>query len=270
MRPCSHWREDPICGCGWHIPGGIIRFKESIGERLQKTAQIELGTEILFNLEPMAINEIILTQTVRGHFISLLYHCFLPENFPCIPVADPEKPYRAGDICWHSACPRQWVMGQENIYRSLFRLPAQSGYLAPVSAAEKLKAGTCTVVFDIDGVIAAFDSSLQYDQAKPAQNVIEIVNWLYDCGNRIILFTARGSTTGIDWSKATEEQMRKWGVKYHQLKFGKPAATFYVDDKNLSLSELFLLAEQWGIISQKRCRDETDIYGSRSGKWRTF
>ena len=29
------WREDPICGCGWHIPGGIIRFQESIVERLQ-------------------------------------------------------------------------------------------------------------------------------------------------------------------------------------------------------------------------------------------
>ena len=26
------WREDPIAGIGWHIPGGIIRFKETFAE----------------------------------------------------------------------------------------------------------------------------------------------------------------------------------------------------------------------------------------------
>jgi len=235
------WREDAICGCGWHIPGGIIRFKESIEERLQRTAQNELGTQIRFDPEPMAINEFILPQDVRGHFISLLYRCYLPDDFPGLSVADPEKRYQAGEIYWHSVCPRQWVKGQKKAYGGLFEQRRQADGI--VFAAEKLKAGACTIVFDIDGVIAAFDPSLQYSQANPVKSVIATVNRLYDYGNKIILFTARGSETGIDWSKITQAQMRDWGVKYHQIRFGKPAATFYVDDKNLSLSELAALAK---------------------------
>jgi len=237
------WREDPVCGCGWHIPGGIIRFKESIEERLQRTAWGELGTQIKFDSKPMAINEFILPQDVRGHFISLLYRCYLPDDFPMLSTANPEKQYQAGEIYWHSVCPQQWVKGQKEAYGSLFERFRQAGSAVLASAAEKLKTGACTIVFDIDGVIADFDPSLNYGKAKPVKNVIAMVNRLYDYGNKIILFTARGGETGIDWSVMTQAQMREWGVKYHQLRFGKPAATFYVDDKNLSLSELAELAQ---------------------------
>ena len=56
--------------------------------------------------------------------------------------------------------------------------------------------------------------------------------------NRIVLFTARGYKTGIDWEELTEMQMQKWGVKYHELIFGKPDADYYIDDKMQSLEEL--------------------------------
>ena len=236
------WREDPICGCGWHIPGGIIRIKESLEERLLRTAEDELGTQIQFNPQPMAIHEVILPQTVRVHLISLLYRCFLPENFPRLSVADPKKHYQAGDLCWHSVCPQQWATGQKSIYSSLFGQCSQSN--AAVPEIEKLRAGECTIVFDIDGVIAQFDPDLQYDKAQADRSMIEFVNCLYDYGNKIILFTARGSATGIDWSAMTEAQMKRWGVKYHELKFGKPAATFYVDDKNLSIDKFLWLMKQ--------------------------
>lgn len=236
------WREDPICGCGWHIPGGIIRFKESAEERLLRTAENEIGAQIRFDPQPMAVNQFVLPQDVRGHFISFLYRCFLPEDFRRLPVADPEKSYQAGDMCWHSVCPRQWVKGQKAVYGGLFS--SQPSAAAPAPEVEKLRAGTCTIVFDIDGVIAQFDPALQYDKAQPDRGIIEIVNRLYDYGNKIILFTARGSETGIDWSAATRAQMERWDVKYHELKFGKPAATFYVDDKNLSLDQLHRLMEQ--------------------------
>lgn len=45
---------------GWHIPGGIIRFKETMFQRLNKTAKNELGCQIKFNKNPIAINQIIL------------------------------------------------------------------------------------------------------------------------------------------------------------------------------------------------------------------
>ena len=238
------WRDDPICGCGWHIPGGIIRFKESIEERLLRTAENELGTRIQFDLEPIAVNQFVLPQNVRGHFISLLYRCYLSDQFLEFPAADPEKQYQPGDICWHSVCPQQWVKGQKDAYGKLFEPSQQVNRAVCTSIAEKVKAGVCTFVFDIDGVIAAFDPSLKYDRARPVEEIISIVNQLYNYGNRIVLFTARGSETGTDWSETTSAQMKDWGVKYHQLSFGKPAATFYVDDKNLSLNELRLLMKK--------------------------
>lgn len=96
-----------------------------------------------------------------------------------------------------------------------------------------------TFVFDIDGVIAQFNESLQYDESLPNKRMIEIVNGLYDRGNKIVLFTARGYKTGLDWRSTTEKQMSEWGVKYHELKFGKPDADFYVDDKILSIDDIF-------------------------------
>lgn len=94
-------------------------------------------------------------------------------------------------------------------------------------------------VFDIDGVIAIKREDLDYGQAEPNERMIQIVNKLYDLGNRIVLFTARGYVTGIDWRPATERQMKEWGVKYHELHMGKPNADYYVDDKMLSLDFLY-------------------------------
>ena len=54
---------------------------------------------------------------------------------------------------------------------------------------------------------------------------------LFDEGNEIIIFTARGSTTNIDWTKQTENQLSEWNVKYHKLLLGKPYADIYIDDK---------------------------------------
>jgi hypothetical protein len=94
-------------------------------------------------------------------------------------------------------------------------------------------------VFDIDGVIAMKREDLDYGQAGPNEEMIRIVNQLYDWGNEIILFTARGYVTGIDWYPTTEKQMKDWGVKYHELHMGKPNADFYVDDKMISLDALY-------------------------------
>ena len=73
--------------------------------------------------------------------------------------------------------------------------------------------------------------------------MIKIVNRLYDYGNRIVLFTARGYVSGIDYSEVTKKQMERWGVKYHELKFGKPNADYYIDHKMLDLNELYKMFE---------------------------
>ncbi|MBR6452795.1 MAG: acylneuraminate cytidylyltransferase [Lachnospiraceae bacterium] len=93
-------------------------------------------------------------------------------------------------------------------------------------------------VFDIDGVIAGFRKGLDYESAPPNEEMIAVINRLYDLGNEIILHTARGYVTGIDWSEVTKKQMKDWGVKYHELHFGKPNADYYVDDKSLDMQRL--------------------------------
>jgi CMP-N-acetylneuraminic acid synthetase len=92
--------------------------------------------------------------------------------------------------------------------------------------------------FDIDGVIANLITGNQYDLTTPINENIHLVNMLYQQGHQIILFTARGSATGIDWCDVTRAQMSEWGVRYHQLLFGKPAADYYIDDKFISIEDL--------------------------------
>jgi len=105
----------------------------------------------------------------------------------------------------------------------------------------KISSGGKRFVFDIDGVIAKITKDNNYSLAEPNEPMINIINRLYSMGNEIILFTARGYVTGIDWSEITQKQLKSWGVKYHELHFGKPNADYYIDDRSLLIDDLFEL-----------------------------
>lgn len=90
--------------------------------------------------------------------------------------------------------------------------------------------------FDLDGTICTQDLD-DYSKAEPFYNVINKINKLYDEGNTIIFFTARGTVTGINWREITEQQLKKWDVRYHKLLFGKPAADIYIDDKAINIKD---------------------------------
>lgn len=110
------WRDDAYYH-GWHIPGGIIRFKETIAERVQAVARNELGVEVEFNPVQLAINELInKTRDTRGHFISLLYGCTLvkqpDEKLRCKNFNSPNP----NEWMWHSSCPDN-IIPQHEVYR---------------------------------------------------------------------------------------------------------------------------------------------------------
>lgn len=90
--------------------------------------------------------------------------------------------------------------------------------------------------FDIDGTLCS-NTFGDYELAVPFPEVIRRVNKLHEAGHRILLFTARGTTTGIDWRELTERQMAEWGVRYDELILGKPQADVYIDDRGLSSVE---------------------------------
>jgi len=113
-RTLLSWRDDSLHKPSWHVPGGVIRFKEKMEERLQKVAEKEIGTIIEFEHKPIAINEMIIKRKIRGHFISFLYKCYLPSNF--IPENKGLKENDAGYLMWHESCPDNLIKCHE-VYR---------------------------------------------------------------------------------------------------------------------------------------------------------
>jgi uncharacterized HAD superfamily protein len=96
-----------------------------------------------------------------------------------------------------------------------------------------------TYCFDLDGTLCS-NTFGEYENAQPFYERIDRVNQLYLDGHNIIINTARGSSTGIDWYEITENQLQKWGVKYHQLFVGKKIeADLFIDDKGISDIEFF-------------------------------
>lgn len=115
-RTLLTWRNDDYSEPGWHIPGGIIRFKETIADRVAEVAKHELGTEVKFDSVPLAINEVIHpTRNTRGHFISLLFKCSL------VTPPDESHHYKSGnpepnEWMWHSTCPEN-IISVHEMYR---------------------------------------------------------------------------------------------------------------------------------------------------------
>ena len=87
--------------------------------------------------------------------------------------------------------------------------------------------------FDLDGTLCS-NTEGEYAQAVPLPERILKVNELYDLGNKILIYTARGTVTGIDWRELTQNQLDEWGIKHHELRLGKPFADIYVDDRGVS------------------------------------
>lgn len=103
-RTLLAWRDDQYSGKGWHIPGGIVRFKETLEARVQKVAETEIGGDVSFEPVPIALNQFIhKDRDVRGHFISILYKCFLSQSF--IPKNEGLSCSDAGFLKWHRGCP---------------------------------------------------------------------------------------------------------------------------------------------------------------------
>ena len=97
------------------------------------------------------------------------------------------------------------------------------------------------ICFDIDQVICRTNSKRNYSKSIPIKKNIKLINEIYDKGHNVILYTARymGRCNGdIGEVKKrikplTLKQLKKWGVKYHKIYFGKPSFDLFIDDKSL-------------------------------------
>ena len=95
-------------------------------------------------------------------------------------------------------------------------------------------------VFDIDGTICKEEGDVI--SRKPYIERINKINKLYDEGHEIVYMTARGLKSGRGetyYRPITEEQLKSWGCKYHELSFKIHDADFFIDDKGISDSDFF-------------------------------
>lgn len=111
---------------------------------------------------------------------------------------------------------------------------------------------------DIDGTICHTNGT-SYEDATPNELAIEAIRKLKQKGHYIILHTARGSKTGIDFGELTQKQMELWNVPFDELKLGKPYADLYIDDKafDANMWHEFLNAPN---LSRKTSNSSTEIF----------
>lgn len=112
------WREDEY-HVGWHIPGGIVRFREPLKTRINAVAEIELGAAVESDSDPCAMNEF--RDHSRGHFLSLLYRCRLRTELPA------SRMYRGAGLPAQGAL--SWIQG---VPADLY--PAQQFYVGWLAA----------------------------------------------------------------------------------------------------------------------------------------
>jgi ADP-ribose pyrophosphatase YjhB (NUDIX family) len=118
-RTLLAWRDDEY-DKGWHIPGGIVRFREAFHARIDAVALTEIGASV--ESEPSPCNLAQIREHPRGHFISLLYRCSLTSEI------DPARIYSGlgkptnGVLSWIEGVPdelyplqvfyRDWLEGR--------------------------------------------------------------------------------------------------------------------------------------------------------------
>ncbi len=103
------WRGDKFYGPGWHIPGGIVRYKEHMADRIAAVAHSELGATVSFDAVPLVMREIHAPhREVRGHFISLLFACTLTAPLDTNLKFDANAP-KTGQWMWHNASPENLI-----------------------------------------------------------------------------------------------------------------------------------------------------------------
>jgi hypothetical protein len=101
-----------------------------------------------------------------------------------------------------------------------------------------------TIYVDIDETICFYNQECDlnnkrnYEKAIPNLENIKKINNLYDQGNVIIYWTARGSRTGLNWEELTKRQLDSWNVKYNKIKCDKPYYDLFIDDKTIRIEEL--------------------------------
>jgi CMP-N,N'-diacetyllegionaminic acid synthase len=94
------------------------------------------------------------------------------------------------------------------------------------------------IYVDIDETICN-TNGMSYENSTPIIENIKKINQLYDDGNEIVYWSARGSVTKINWEEITLNQLKKWGCKFKSFSVGKkPPYDLLICDKTKRIEEI--------------------------------
>lgn len=111
-RTLLTWRDDGHFGRGWHVPGGVIRYKETAADRVRACALEELGAAVSFDPAPIFVMETIIEARDRGHAISMLFRCRLLTSPDPGRKAGP-APLTGGEWRWFEGRPPDLLAVQD-------------------------------------------------------------------------------------------------------------------------------------------------------------
>jgi len=98
------------------------------------------------------------------------------------------------------------------------------------------------IYVDIDETICYYEGEREYQYAISIPENIEKINKLYDEGNTITYWTARGTVHRDripEYEDLTLYQLNTWGAKFHKLIVGeKPAYDLIICDKSRRIEEI--------------------------------
>lgn len=110
------WRDDEYFGKGWSIPGGCMRFGETLEDRVHKTALNELGQDVSIIRGPITAIDVIRGANfhlkfpnTRGHNITIPFLCKLSTYM------QPNK-----NLKWFSKIPED-ILEVHHVYDVLFK-----------------------------------------------------------------------------------------------------------------------------------------------------
>jgi len=89
------------------------------------------------------------------------------------------------------------------------------------------------IYVDVDGILFKTGNGNMNDiiNPTPIQENIDKINKLYDEGNCIVIWTARGQLSSVDLYDITKSQLHQYGIKHHQLRCDKPYFDELIDDR---------------------------------------
>ena len=108
--------------------------------------------------------------------------------------------------------------------------------------------------FDLDNTLVRTQGS-DYENSTPIETAIKKVQAYKRRGDHIIIMTARGSGSKVDWREFTENQLKDFGIPYDQLIVGlKPGGVdVFVDDK--AINALDWLADEERALSRVETKE---------------